>query len=153
MLATMAVGTCAPVNPQNTLEEVVEELLASRASVVIVPEGSSSSSVPEGLESTLAAAGLAVLAMAPNPHTAGLFTLRALARQEGGGANNAAKKVDGCRAAVGASAGTGTGGTVKRQAILGKLPNTVPLPLQKRNAWVLLVRRQFYFWVNASVNR
>jgi hypothetical protein len=72
----MATGTCCPVNAQNTVDEIVAELLAFRASSVIIAAHHENR---VALENALARSRLRVVLLHPDPKTAGVFTLQACA--------------------------------------------------------------------------
>lgn len=81
LLAVMATGTCCPVNAQNTVDEIVAELQAFRATSVIVAAHHENR---VALENALARAKIRVVLLHPNPKTAGLFTLQACLQHKTG---------------------------------------------------------------------
>lgn len=77
----MAAGVCCPVNPQNTGDEVLGELLEFGVHAAIVAasdtsdNNSTDSSTYDLLETRLSAAGILVLRLHPSADTVGVFAL------------------------------------------------------------------------------
>jgi len=82
VLCAISFGACCPINAQNTREEIVLELLALSAPVVIVAAqddagaGASGGGMTESLSDALAAAGIVVVELRQDTSTAGLFSIR-----------------------------------------------------------------------------